>query len=215
MIDLFPSKLFVTECPTLTANHELVVDFLFLLHQPPPSDIETFSSFANYLWEKIVVKLGVKRGANIIRIIVDKPKYLPKPRDLLHVSRSTRTGKMNMGKCEVCDEGAIPHSSEYQQFLANAQLKQNFIHYLMDQFIQLSCNKRLPVQIVIDYEDLNCSLSIYNGGQTYLPMLQNNNGDAEYNVWYHCMMFTSQNIIIMGSDTDIWVGLPRMWLDKQ
>ena len=125
---LLPSS--VTEYPTLTANHELIVDFLFLLHQPPPPDIETFSSFANYLWEKIV-KLGVQQGANIIRIIVDKPKYLPKPRDLLHVSRSTRTGKINISKCEVCDEGATPHSNEYQQFLANSQLKQNFIHYLM------------------------------------------------------------------------------------
>ena len=153
---------------------------------------------------KFVVKLGVKRGANIIRIIVDKPKYLPKPRDLLHVSRSTRTGKMNISECEVCSEGAIPHSNEYQQFLANAQLKQNFIHYLMEQFIQLSYSKQLPVQIIIDYEDLNCPLSIYNGGQTYLPMLHNKNGEADYNVWY-CMMSTSRNIIIMGSDTDIWV----------
>ena len=32
---------------------------------------------------------------------------------------------MNISECEVCDEGAIPHSNEYQQFLANAQLKQN------------------------------------------------------------------------------------------
>ena len=61
------------------------------------------------------------------------------------------------------------------------------------------------VQIVIDYEDLNCPLSIYNGGQTYLPMLQNKNGEADY-VWYHCMMSTSRNIIIMRSDMDIiWV----------
>ena len=110
LLDLFPSsKLFVTECPTLSttdANHELIVDFLFLLHQPPPPDIQTFSSFAHYMWEKIVIKLGIKRGANVIRVVVDKPRYLPKPRDLLHVSRSTRTGKMNIGECEVCDDGA-------------------------------------------------------------------------------------------------------------
>ena len=124
----------------------------------------------------------------------DKPKYRPKPRDLLHVSRSIRKGKMNINDCEVYDDGAIRHCSEYQQFLANAQIKQKFIHYLMDQFIQLSCRKHQQVQIILDYEDLNCPLSIlYNGGQTHLPMLQNKNGEGEYIVWNHCMMPTSWN----------------------
>ena len=36
-------------------------------------------------------------------------------------------------------------------------------------------------------------------------MLQNKNGEADYNVWYHCMMSTSRNVVILGSDTDIWV----------
>ena len=71
---------------------------------------------------------------------------------------------MNINDCEVCDDGAIPHCSEYQQFVANAQLKQKFIHYLMDQFIQLSCRKQQPVQIILDHEDLNCPLSINNWG---------------------------------------------------
>ena len=100
---------------------------------------------------------------------------------------------------------AIPHCNVYQQFLANAELKNKFLRYLMDQFIQLSCCKRLPVQIIIDYDDLSCPISIYNGGQTDLAMLKINNGEADYNVWYHCMMSTSRHIIILGSDTDIWV----------
>ena len=199
IIDLFPSsKILVTECPTLSTNstnHELIVDFLFLLHQPPPPDIQTFSSFATYLW---VIKLGIKRGANVIRIVVDKPKYLPKPRDILHVSRSTKTGKMNISECEVCDDGDIPHCSEYQQFLANAQSKKKFVHYLMDHFTQLSCSKQLPIQIIVDYDDLHCPISIYNGEVTELPMLQNKNGEADYNVWYHCMISTSRHIIVLG-----------------
>ena len=129
IIDLFPSSnIFVTKCPTISpniTNHELIVDFLYLLHQPPPPDIQTFSSFVHYRWEKIILKLGVKRGATVIRIVVDKPKYLPKPRDLLHASRSTRTGKTNATECDICDEGAIPHCNEYQQLLANAELKKS------------------------------------------------------------------------------------------
>ena len=62
-----------------------------MLHQQPPPHIATFSSYAKYLWERIVIKLGIQRGANVIRIVVDKPSYLPKPRDLLHTSRSDKT----------------------------------------------------------------------------------------------------------------------------
>ena len=54
-----------------------------MLRQPPPPHV-TFSSCAKYLWEKNSDKLGIQRGANVIRIVVDKPAYLPKPRDLLH-----------------------------------------------------------------------------------------------------------------------------------
>ena len=106
--------------------------------------------------------LGTKRGANVIRIIVDETKYLPKPRDILHISRSSKTGEMNIAEFEACDDGAIPNGSDYQQFLANAHLKKLFLHYLMHHFIELSCSKLLPIQIIIDYDDINCPISIYN-----------------------------------------------------
>ena len=63
----------------------------------------------------------------------------------------------------------------------------------------------MPVHVIIDYEDISCPIGIYNGIQTELPMLQNQNGEADYNVWYHCMLSTSSHIIVLGSDTDIWV----------
>ena len=52
-------NIFLSQCPLLQSNsslpkHELIVDFLYLLHQPPPPpDSMTFSSYAKYLWEKI------------------------------------------------------------------------------------------------------------------------------------------------------------------
>ena len=36
-------------------------------------------------------------------------------------------------------------------------------------------------------------------------MLKNKNGEADFNIWYHCITSTSQNFVILGSDTDIWV----------
>ena len=134
----------------------------------------------------------------------------------MHVSRSSKTGKMNITECEVCDDRAIPHGSDYQQFLANAHLKRLFLHYLMHHFIRLSCSKSLPIQIVIYYDDINnyCPIGIYNGEQMDLPMLKNENGEADYNVWYHCMMSTSRHIIL-GSDTGIWNDLSGIWLARQ
>ena len=47
VMNLFPSKqVFMTQCPLLlpsSPKHELVVDFLYILHQPPPPDVQTFS----------------------------------------------------------------------------------------------------------------------------------------------------------------------------
>ena len=59
---LYPNALF--------CNHHmgLLWIFLYMLHQPPPPHITTISSYAKYLWDRIVIKLGTQRGANVIRI---------------------------------------------------------------------------------------------------------------------------------------------------
>ena len=117
ILDIFNgSQAVVTQCPFITpipTPHEHIVDLLFIFHQPPPPDIHTFSSYAMYLRE-IVHKVRVCRGANLIRIIVDKYKFLPEPRALLHDTRSSKTGKMNSHKCTICDDGLIPHCNKYQ-----------------------------------------------------------------------------------------------------
>ena len=145
IISLFQNtsyQVMTTECLLINNNeHELIVDFLFILHQPPPPDINTFSSYAQYLWDKIIWKLGVQRGAKVIRLVVDKPQYLPKPREILHQFRSSNTGKMNSHDCNICDEGTIPHANNYQQLLANSQLKKELINYLMQKFINITSSK--------------------------------------------------------------------------
>ena len=58
--ELFPnSKTFIT-CNTLPRDSEIIV--LFQLHQPPLPDVLTYDSLAEYLWNKIVINLGVRRG---------------------------------------------------------------------------------------------------------------------------------------------------------
>ena len=203
---VFPnSGIFTPHCSLLSSEHEIIVDFLYMLHQPPPPSITTFSSYAKFLWERIVMKLGIQRGANVIRIVVDKPAYLPKPRELLHASRSDQSGKLSVDDCNVSDDEMIPQCKRYQQMLANEHLKKKFISYLMDQFVKFGIHSHLSVNIILDYEDMACPCAIYQGSKMDLEMLKNNNGEADYNVWYHCMSSLSHNILIIGSDTDIWV----------
>ena len=66
----------------------------------------------------------------MIRVVVDKPAYLPKARDLLHASRLDITGKLGIDKCNISADEMIPQCNKYQQMLANElNLKKNhFLH---------------------------------------------------------------------------------------
>ena len=60
------------------------------------------------------------------------------------------------------------------------------------------------LSLILDYEDLNQHI-IRNQTELPLPMLSNQNGEADYNVWYHVKNTLTQNILVIGNDTDIWV----------
>ena len=106
------SQIFTPHC---SSEHEIIVDFLYMLHQPPPPSITTSSSYAKFLW--------VMR-ANVIRIVV---AYLPKPRELLHASRSDQSGRLSVDDCNVSDDETIPQCKRYQQMLANENQKKKFL----------------------------------------------------------------------------------------
>ena len=135
ILELFPnSNIFTTSNTIETRDCEIIVDFLFQLHQPPPPDVLTYNSLAEYLWNKIVINLGARRGAKVLRIIVDKPKYLPKPRQLLHASRSSRSGTMGESEGQIIGDGEVPSAKDFQKLLANKVLKTQLITFLMNNF---------------------------------------------------------------------------------
>ena len=155
---------------------------------------------------KLYLNLVYTGGATLVRIIVDKSKFLPEPRALLHDTRSSNTGKMNAHKCTICDEGLIPHCNDYQKMLANAELKGKYISYLMDYFVKAAKNSPIHnIHLIFDHEHISCPCLASVGNILDLPMLKNKNGEADYNVWFHCIMSTSDKIVVLGSDTDIWV----------
>ena len=82
---------------------------------------------------------------------------------------------------------------KYQQMLANDKLKKKFISYVMEEFMKFGKKSRLSVNVILDYEDIECPCAIYEGNRTNLQMLKDENGEADYNVWYHCMSSLSFN----------------------
>ena len=61
----------------------------------------------------------------------------------------------------------------------------------------------MAVQVIFDYEGISTPCSVYNGTMVDLPMLTNENGEADYNVWFHCMTSSSRNSCI--GQCHIWV----------
>ena len=76
---------------------------------------------------------------------------------------------------------------------------------VMTKFTRFGCDDPMTIQLILDYQDLDCPCSIYMGGRSDLTMLKNKNGEADYNLWFHCMASTSSKLVLLGSDTDIWV----------
>ena len=211
LIKTFPDRpMFVPSCPLFSStlppilDLEIIVDFLFVLHQPPPPDVLTFLSFAKYLWKKVVTSLGVNRNARTVKIVVDKPSFLPSPRDLLHNKKSSKSGIMPAHECIIGDINTIPHCSDYQAMLANPKLKSQLVSYIMNKFQAYACSQHF-VNVLLDYEGISSPVSISSGSVLQVPCLANRLGEADYSMWYHCVTSTSNHIVIIGSDTDIWV----------
>ena len=86
------------------------------------------------------------------------------------------------------------------------KLKRELIAYLMNKFTDFALSSHYhDTHVILDYDEVDAPLCVVNGNMSHVPCLKNQLGEADYAMWYHCVMSTSTNIIILGSDTDIWV----------
>ena len=73
----------------------------------------------------------------------------------------------------------------------------------MNNFRNRALQTEMQMNLILDSEDLSQPIIIRNKIELLLPMLSNQNGEADYNIWYHVKNTLSQNILIVGNDTDI------------
>ena len=76
----------------------------------------------------------------------------------------------------------------------------------MNNFRNRALQTEMQMNLILDSEDLSQPIIIRNKIELLLPMLSNQNGEADYNIWYHVKNTLSQNILIVGNDTDINFG---------
>ena len=62
---------------------------------------------------------------------------------------------------DISADGTIPQCRQYQQMLANENLKKKFIAYIMNQFIKFGTDSNLSINIILDYEEIECPCAIY------------------------------------------------------
>ncbi len=120
------------------------------------------------------------------------------------MSRHSRTDVLEASTCVIGDEELIPHD-KHQQLLANKDLKGMLIKYLVRYLKNKALHNNLPCQLIIATEFTSNPISIYSESEVSVLTLKNAHGEADYNVWLHAISSLSRNILVIGSDTDIWV----------
>ncbi len=63
---------------------EVIVDLLRFLHEPPPTDIQTYAELGEYFYNKIIRRLGFNRRASCVTIVVDEAEFFPPPWEVVH-----------------------------------------------------------------------------------------------------------------------------------
>ena len=154
------APIFATTCSLLTANQtafDFVIDFLWVLHQLPPSQGVSLLEFCQYMWHQIVVKMGFLRGAGRITIVIDKPKFLPPPRQLLHSVRQNKVGVESKSSYQVPSPSEkMPLGKEYACAVATPDFKAGLIEFAAETFMQLAKEElRVGQSVLIDFRLLS------------------------------------------------------------
>ncbi len=195
---------------------EVIIDFLKYIHEPTPPDVRTYEDLGNYYWSQVVCRLGFKRDAAVVTIVLDKPDFLPHIRTKLHKERKTKTKQcaISLGTHNIEAKSSILHGTEYVNALQDQNYKEKLTSFLTDVFISKA--KCLPHnrKLIIDSPSLGSSPTCVERA-SLSTVRCNNKGEADCAVWFHASQSDCEQILIIANDTDIWMySLALMELGK-
>ena len=199
------NSMFSSEIPfAVDENCEVIVDFLMYLHCPPPLTVSTCQEFADHLWKIIVMKSGFDRGFSIVTIISDKVEYLPPMRQIVHQQRSKPAKNSTSATIDtnINNSRKVHHGTSYSKCLSNAVYKANLVMYIMKSFESRASNELSNNQaLILDYEGKDPTEINKLFGTKIVR--QNNQGEADNNIFWHTNESPCDKILVIASDTDV------------
>ena len=202
--------MFYASLPTSVDLHSVVIiDFLRFLHEPTPPDIISFADLASYLWNSVILKLGFNRGASCVTIVIDKPVYMPKIRDIIHKERKSKS-KSNLTsfyqRITISDNLACLHGTDHSAALQDPVFKTKLIEYITIKFKQMAIDLNNSKTLILDTPHTKTiPLLVSDGKSRICTERENEKGEADCGIWFHACCSPSQNILVIANDTDVWM----------
>ena len=197
---------FMNTLPHNFNNFCLITDFMCYIHMPPPNNISKYSEYFNYLWDACITgDQSINNNVTSVIFVFDKPEYLPPPRELVHDKRAKGVSSTPL-EHEINDSVPVPRSRDYSALLTKPEFKNKLLRYITDKLVKRciqESSQTTSVTFVVDSPTLPAIYSIQQG--TINSIKHNQHGEGDVGVWYHCLLRPEKNVLIVSSDTDIWM----------
>ena len=199
-------------------NTEVIIDMLMMIHKTPPPHLATFGQYIDHLWESTVIRGGVSRGAGIVTLVFDKQEFIPPVRSLLRDERKQKTGIVEFDfSHEITKMTSLLHGQRYVKALQNDAYKASFVKLISSCFLEKSLVSQWKnTTVIIDSDEFGSFPRIVTDGHiNNMFERHNNKGEADVGIWFHASKSQLQKIIVMASDTDIYMyGMALMEMKR-
>lgn len=191
----------------MSSDTEVIVDLLSFIHNPPPHSLKTYRDYAEHLWEKVVFKLGFDRNVGRVTLVVDKPGFVPKIRELVHKDRAKKTKFKISTPSDIVDDLALLRGEYFVSALSNPDYKMILVTYLSKYFAKKGMDNLKSSQELIIDSSAFCDgpIEICDSKVSFSKSRQHQQGEADCSLWFHAHVSDKSNILVVGRDTDIYM----------
>ncbi|CAC5358481.1 unnamed protein product [Mytilus coruscus] len=218
VIKLTYEAAFLSSLPVIddSVQSNVILEGMFLINTIPLSSHRTISDYAEFLFNRWIVKSHIQFKAQEIHVVFDHPnRNGTSPKD---IERSRRIHDFVSEKTYKTVSSHVLLPNNWQNFLNVRDHKRKLVNYLSYQVITLSLQRFQNHECVVitagGFDDVNVdkalsSLGGVDGSIVECCHLNSNHEEGETRVWLHAIQSKAQRIIIYSPDTDtFFVGLP-------
>ncbi|CAG2204979.1 unnamed protein product [Mytilus edulis] len=209
---------FLSSLPVIdeSVQSNVILEGMFLINTIPLSSHRTFSDYAEFLFNRWIVKSHIQFKAQEIHVVFDHPnRNGTSPKD---IERSRRIHDFVSEKTYKNVSSHVLLPTNWRNFLNVRDHKRKLVNYLSYQLITLSLQRFQNHECVVvtaggfDDENMDKALSSLGGVDGSIVEcchLNSNHEEGDTRVWLHAIQSKSHRIIIYSPDTDtFFIGLP-------